>query len=109
MNYITTTMSLEMLAVGRGPLMVEFESINIQDVRDNLDSIGLVNVPHRGLLAIFSEELGRELESENAHINVGPDNIIYVGRYRGPRLEGGETRLPRGAHIDWYRATVKLP
>ena len=59
-------------------------------------------VGHSDTAALFSSQLGREIEPNRVSVKLAPEDILVVGQYVGPRLPEGATELPEGAKIEWW-------
>lgn len=58
-------------------------------------------VGHTDTAAIFSEELGVDVQMNRGNLSLKPEDYVLVGQYSGPRLAEGTKTLPEGAKIDW--------
>jgi hypothetical protein len=59
-------------------------------------------VGHVDTARVMSAVLGIEIPANRVTINFDGSEKILVGQYKGPRLPEGATKLPEGAHIEWW-------
>ena len=62
-------------------------------------------VGHRDTARLLSGILGREVPVNREIYKVSPGDILYVAQYIGPGLLGGDTQLPKGAVMKFYKVT----
>lgn len=107
MIYLGSAFSLSML--GASSVSLQVDPINAHQVREIITGPhGYVScVGHESTAAIFSEQLGLQVDMMRISVSLVSDDIILVGQYIGPRLPEGATTLPPGAEIRWVRAEVR--
>ena len=108
-QYLLNAFSINMLV----PMGVEsihqvsFREINLGIARNNLaDGEWVSGVGHADTAAVFSSELGRQVECNRTTVALQPGDRVLVGQYTGPRLPEGATELPEGAAIQWWLVKV---
>jgi hypothetical protein len=102
-RYISNAFSLNMLPAGSMWLKTTSLSAN-EAARLASDATSVVG--HADTAAIFSAELGRDVEVNRASLRLAPGDDMVVGQYAGTRLPEGATELPEGATIRWVLVEV---
>ncbi len=64
-------------------------------------------VGHEDTAALFSSELGTDIQANRISISLKEGDRLIVGQYMGPRLPEGCSELPKGATISWYLITIQ--
>lgn len=109
---ITSAFSLNMLEHKRHT--IHLKPLSVEEAREYLLD-GYTHkadwesaVGHSDTAAVFSEQLGQEVEMNRTtvHFTPGTDTRLLVGQYSGPRLEPGTTTLPEDATILWWLVTA---
>lgn len=96
MNIVNNAFSLSMVPAGMIP---DCRRCKASDVPADAAS----NVGHADTAVLFSKILGRTVNFNRVTHVLGPDDVLYVGQYTGPRLPEGSVTLPEGARIEWWR------
>lgn len=64
-------------------------------------------VGHADTAAVFSKELGEDVEFNRISLKFGESDVLLVGQLTGPRLPEGSTTLPEGATISWLAVYIE--
>jgi hypothetical protein len=59
-------------------------------------------VGHADTARVMSAVLGVQIPANRVTVNYDGTEKMLVGQYKGPRLPEGATKLPEGAHIEWW-------
>jgi len=103
-RYICNAFSLNMLPRD-GSVRVIAHPYSTEHARNAVHGDGpewISAVGHESTAAVFSAVLGREVPANRVTVELGPDDVLLVGQYHGPRLDEGATELPEGATIEWW-------
>lgn len=104
--YLTNAFSLNML--WRLSSVIETEEIQYYDMPYLMKTTPFISaVGHETTAAIFEKQLKVPVLFNRQTVTLYPGDTVYVGQYKGPRLEEGATDLPSGAEIRWAMVTVR--
>lgn len=99
-NYLGNAFSLNML---KDDCDITIKTIKKGDIPQDVISV----VGHEATSQILTNELGFNVAFNRATLTLEKGDILYIGQYRGPRLEEGTTILPQGATIEYKKVTIK--
>lgn len=104
-TFLSNAFALSMLHDGMGISIAHIQRNDAGRLVKLLKPISIVG--HAETAAIFSEQLGTEVEFNRKSVKLVPGDQMIVGQYVGPRLPEGCIQLPEGASIQWMRVFVK--
>lgn len=100
-TWITNAFSLNMLG-DHDIVDVRIRRLELHDAQP-LAAHAVSAVGHDDTAQLLGTLLGLPVPVNRASLELATGDTLLVGQYRGPRLAPGETRLPDGAHVAWYR------
>lgn len=110
MLYICNAFSLSMMPSWMGEDDEQTVKVTvISDPKEFLSKeqdIVVSAVGHADVAALFSEQLGANIEMNRVSVHMDDDTVLLVGQYSGPRLPEGTTQLPAGATIKWLLVEI---
>ncbi|NWG07724.1 MAG: DUF1874 domain-containing protein [Chloroflexi bacterium] len=102
-TYLGNALSLNMFDIGADGLQIDIRPILPAEIP--ADAISIIG--HEDMAALVARVLGRVVYVNRESVTLTQGDILFVAQYRGPRLAAGETQLPSGAKLEFYRVTTK--
>ena len=82
-------------------LPISVKAVRPESIPSDIYSV----VGHADTARVIGNIIGREVPVNREIYKVSPGDILYVAQYIGPGLLGGDTQLPKGAVMKFYKVT----
>jgi hypothetical protein len=105
MVIISNAFSLNMLSQGDATLSII--KVRKEVAREFLAEGFTSAIGHADTAAVVSDDLGINVPMNRITVTLEPGTTLVVAQYKGPRLPEGTTKLPEGAHIEYYVVNMK--
>lgn len=102
-TYLSSSFSLNMLAIGPQGLCAEIKPVDPGNVPADAVSV----IGHANTAELISRLLQREVQVNRTSVTMDVEDVLYVAQFRGSRLPEGAISLPEDAIFEFYRLTIR--